>query len=136
VDGSHIRTLILTLFFRHFREVIDRGCVYIAQPPLYRVKKGNTEIYAQSDAERDAALARLGDRGCYVQRYKGLGEMNPQQLWETTMDPETRTLLRVTVEDAAVADHTFTILMGDDVEPRRRFIEENAHLVRFEDLDI
>ncbi len=136
VDGSHIRTLILTLFFRYFREVVERGHVHIAQPPLYRLKKGEQEWYAHSDLERDRILERVGEKGVYLQRYKGLGEMNPEQLWRTTMDPETRTLIRVTLEDAAAADHTFTILMGDDVEPRRRFIEENAHLIRYEDLDI
>jgi len=137
VDGAHIRTLILTLFFRQFREVIERGHMFIAQPPLYRVKKGKTEIYAHSDLEKERIVAQLGnDKGIYVQRYKGLGEMNPEQLWETTMDPERRTLTRVTLEDAASADHIFQILMGDEVEPRRRFIEENAPNVRFENLDI
>ncbi len=137
VDGSHIRTLILTLFFRHFREIIDRGHMYIAEPPLYRVKKGKTEIYAFSDAQKDRLVEEMGgQKGVYVQRYKGLGEMNPDQLWETTMDPDTRTMTRVTVEDAAEADHIFTILMGDDVEPRRRFIEENAALVNVDNLDI
>ncbi len=137
VDGSHIRTLILTLFFRHFREIIERGHMFIAEPPLYRVKKGKTEIYAHSDVEKDRLVEELGgDRGVYVQRYKGLGEMNPEQLWETTMNPETRTLTRVTVEDAASADHIFQILMGDEVEPRRRFIEENAARVKLENLDI
>jgi DNA gyrase subunit B len=136
VDGSHIRTLILTLFFRHFREIIERGHVYIAQPPLYRVKKGEVERYAQSDGEKEAILAEVGEKGAYVQRYKGLGEMNPEQLWHTTMNPETRTVTRVNLDDAEAADHTFTILMGDDVEPRRRFIEENAHLVNFDNLDI
>jgi len=137
VDGSHIRTLILTLFFKELREVIERGHVYIAQPPLYRLKKGERELYAQSDAERQAHLAELGgERGVYVQRYKGLGEMNPLQLWETTMDPATRTITRVQLESAEDAVHTFSVLMGEDVEPRRRFIEENAHLVAYENLDI
>ncbi|MBU1073898.1 DNA topoisomerase (ATP-hydrolyzing) subunit B, partial [bacterium] len=136
VDGSHIRTLVLTLFFRYFREVIEAGHVYIAEPPLYRVKKGNVEHYCYTDDQKDRHVEELGGKGVYVQRYKGLGEMNPGQLWETTMDPERRTLTRVNIEDAATADHVFTKLMGDEVEPRRRFIEENAHLVRYEDLDI
>jgi len=137
VDGSHIRTLILTLFFRHFREIIDQGHMFIAEPPLYRVKKGKAEAYAHSDLEKERLIEQYGgERGVYVQRYKGLGEMNPDQLWETTMNPETRTLTRVTLEDAVSADHTFQILMGDEVEPRRRFIEENAARVRLEDLDI
>jgi DNA gyrase subunit B len=137
VDGSHIRTLILTLFFRHFREVIEQGHMYIAEPPLYRVKKGATEIYAYSDHQKDRLVEEMGgQKGVYVQRYKGLGEMNPEQLWETTMNPDSRTMTRVTVDDAAEADHIFTILMGDEVEPRRRFIEENAAQIRLEDLDI
>ena len=130
VDGSHIRTLILTFLYRHMRELIERGYVYIAQPPLYRVKKGKTELYAFSDEERDRHQERLGKTGTSIQRYKGLGEMNPEQLWKTTMDPETRTLLRVDLEDGAGADHIFSILMGDQVEPRRKFIEENAKYVR------
>ena len=130
VDGSHIRTLILTFLYRHMKELIERGYVYIAQPPLYRVKKGKTELYAFSDEERDRHMERLGKTGVTIQRYKGLGEMNPEQLWKTTMDPETRTLLQVTLEDGAEADHIFSILMGDQVEPRRKFIEENAKYVR------
>jgi len=137
VDGSHIRTLIMTLFFRHFREMIENGHLYIAEPPLYRLKKGATEIYVNSDAAKDRILAEMGGpKGVYVQRYKGLGEMNPEQLWETTMNPDSRTMTRVTIDDAAEADHIFTILMGDEVEPRRRFIEENAAMVKLEDLDI
>ncbi|MCK4224187.1 MAG: DNA topoisomerase (ATP-hydrolyzing) subunit B [candidate division Zixibacteria bacterium] len=130
VDGSHIRTLILTFLYRHMRELFERGYVYIAQPPLYRVKKGKTELYAYSDEERDRHIERLGKTGVSIQRYKGLGEMNPEQLWKTTMDPETRTLLQVALEDGAEADHIFSILMGDQVEPRRKFIEENAKYVR------
>jgi DNA gyrase subunit B len=130
VDGSHIRTLILTFLYRHMRELIERGYVYIAQPPLYRVKKGSSELYAYSDDERDRHVERLGKTGVSIQRYKGLGEMNPEQLWKTTMDPETRTLLQVTLEDGAEADHIFSILMGDQVEPRRKFIEENAKYVK------
>ncbi len=130
VDGSHIRTLILTFLYRHMKELIERGYVYIAQPPLYRVKKGKTELYAYSDEERDRHTERLGKTGVTIQRYKGLGEMNPEQLWKTTMDPETRTLLQVTLEDGVEADHIFSILMGDQVEPRRKFIEENAKYVR------
>ncbi|MEN8006246.1 MAG: DNA topoisomerase (ATP-hydrolyzing) subunit B [Candidatus Krumholzibacteriota bacterium] len=136
VDGSHIRTLILTLFFRHFKEVIEQGFMYIAEPPLYRVKKGKTEVYAYSDNQKDRLVEEMGSKGIYVQRYKGLGEMNPEQLWETTMNPDSRTMTRVTVEDAAEADHIFTTLMGDEVEPRRRFIEENAAQIKLEDLDI
>jgi hypothetical protein len=121
VDGAHIRTLLLTFFYRHMRQLIEEGMVYIAQPPLYRVARGKEEHYAFSDDERDQLLARHeggdGKRNINVQRYKGLGEMNPEQLWKTTMDPETRTILQVTLEDAVEADQVFTTLMGDEVEP-------------------
>ena len=134
VDGAHIRTLLLTFFFRQMRELIEEGYVYIAQPPLYRVHKGRSERYAYSDEERDREVNRLSNgkdgRGISIQRYKGLGEMNPDQLWKTTMDPEARTILKVTVESATEADRIFSRLMGDEVEPRRRFIEENAKYVR------
>jgi DNA gyrase subunit B len=131
VDGSHIRTLILTFFFRHMKPLVEQGNVYIAQPPLFRLKKGQKEVYAYSDDERDRLMKEMGgEKGIGIQRYKGLGEMNPEQLWKTTMDPETRTLLLVSLEDAAEADHVFTMLMGDEVEPRRKFIEENAKYVR------
>jgi DNA gyrase subunit B len=130
IDGAHIRTLLLTFFYRHMPELLKQGHVYIAQPPLYRLKKGKAEIYAYNDDERDRALERLGKKGVMVQRYKGLGEMNPEQLWSTTMDPERRTIRKVTLEDAVEADRIFTILMGDKVEPRRQFIEENAKRVK------
>ncbi len=159
VDGSHIRTLLLTFFFRHMRELIEQGKVYIAQPPLYKIKKGKEEYYAYDDRERDEIIKRLksngrakdeeieeefemsegeGEKklpgGIVVSRYKGLGEMNPEQLWATTMNPETRTILQVTIENAAAAEKIFEILMGDAVEPRRKFIEKNAKYVR--NLDI
>ena len=134
VDGAHIRTLLLTFFFRQMRELIDQGYVYIAQPPLYRVQKGKTERYAYTDEERDREIRTLSNgkdgKGVSVQRYKGLGEMNPDQLWKTTMDPDARTILKVTVESATAADKIFTELMGDEVEPRRVFIEKNAKYVR------
>jgi DNA gyrase subunit B len=131
VDGAHIRTLILTLFFRYMPDLIAQGCVYIAQPPLYRVRKGSDDRYAYDDEEKDKILKEMGgSKGVYLQRYKGLGEMNPEQLWMTTMDPERRTILQVTLEDAVEADHIFTILMGDQVEPRKQFIQENALEVR------
>ncbi len=155
VDGSHIRTLLLTFFFRYMRELIEQGRVYIAQPPLYRIKKGKEEYYAYDDKERDEIIKRLkgngkakeeevveevesteegGEKklpgGIIVSRYKGLGEMNPEQLWATTMNPETRTILQVTIENAAAAEKIFEILMGDSVEPRRKFIEKNAKYVR------
>jgi DNA gyrase subunit B len=138
VDGSHIRTLLLTFFFRQMRQLVDGGFIFIAQPPLYLVKKGKQEQYAYSDDERDGIVARFRgngdgegkDRGIHIQRYKGLGEMNPEQLWKTTMDPDTRTLLRVEMEDAAEAAGIFEKLMGEEVEPRRKFIEENARYVK------
>ncbi len=155
VDGSHIRTLLLTLFFRYMKPLIELGHVYIAQPPLYKLKKGKTELYAFDDEERDEILKKLkGEKaekiqkekeeetettpeegaplkgGIMISRFKGLGEMNPEQLWSTTMNPETRTILQVGIENAADADRTFSILMGDDVEPRRQFIEKNAKYVR------
>jgi DNA gyrase subunit B len=157
VDGSHIRTLLLTLFFRYMKEIIELGHVYIAQPPLYKLKKGKTEHYAFDDDERDEILKRFKNEksdkkaekaekseeeetppeegaalkgGVVISRFKGLGEMNPEQLWSTTMNPETRTVLQVTIENAADADRTFSILMGDEVEPRRAFIEKNAKYVR------
>lgn len=131
VDGSHIRTLILTFFFRYMQSLIGSGHVYIAQPPLYCVKKGKEEHYVYSDEARDAKLNELGRRGgIHVQRYKGLGEMNPDQLWSTTMNPETRTVLQVVLEDLVEADNTFSMLMGDKVEPRREFIQQNAKYVK------
>ena len=152
VDGSHIRTLLLTLLFRHMRQLIELGHVYIAQPPLFKVKKGKQEFYAYDEEERDEVVKRLAaakkeskddaheepveegavvtSGGAIISRFKGLGEMNPEQLWATTMNPETRTILQVTVENAADADRTFSILMGDEVEPRREFIERNAKYVR------
>ncbi len=133
VDGSHIRTLLLTFFFRYMPELIETGHIYLAQPPLYRVAKGKKYYDAFTDEERDAFIEQLGGN-VDIQRYKGLGEMNPEQLWETTLDPEHRTMLKVTMADAALADETFTILMGEEVEPRRKFIEENA--VFATDLDI
>ena len=164
VDGSHIRVLLLTFFYRYMRPLIEQGHVYLAQPPLYKIKKGKSqERYAFSDAERDQIIAEMGgnteaerykgksehyafsdaerdqiiaDLGGNIEaeRYKGLGEMDPEQLWETTMDPERRTLLKVTVGEALLADETFSLLMGDEVEPRRNFIEQNAKFV--ENLDV
>ena len=134
VDGSHIRVLLLTFFYRHMPELIKQGHVYLAQPPLYKIKKGKSqERYAFSDAERDAIIAEMGGN-TEAERYKGLGEMDPEQLWETTMDPEKRTLLKVSIGDALLADETFSLLMGDEVEPRREFIEQNARFV--ENLDV
>ncbi len=133
VDGAHIRTLLLTFFFRYMRELIIQGHVYIAQPPLFKVSKGKKIFYAFSDEERDRYSEELGGN-CDIQRYKGLGEMDAEQLWETTMDPAFRTMLRVSLEDAMQADETFSILMGDKVEPRKEFIEKNAKYVQ--NLDI
>jgi DNA gyrase subunit B len=155
VDGSHIRTLLLTFLYRHMKELITSGKVYIAQPPLYKVKKGKEEFYAYDEDEREKILKRLnadgkekkkkgdqaeeeiteekGVKGVVISRYKGLGEMNPEQLWETTMNPETRTILQVTLESAASADKIFETLMGDDVEPRKEFIEKHA---KYANLDV
>ena len=134
VDGSHIRILLLTFFFRHMRKLIDDGHVYFAQPPLYKIQKGKTVRYAYNDDEKNAIVAELGANNIKTNRYKGLGEMNPEQLWETTMDPETRTILKVEVADAMACDEIFSTLMGEKVEPRREFIEQNAKYA--ENLDV
>ena len=134
VDGAHIRTLLLTFFYRHMPEVVDAGFLYIAQPPLYRISTGKVTKYAQSEKERDLRIREFTTRNVSVQRFKGLGEMNADQLWDTTMNPETRTLLKVEVEDASVADEIFTMLMGERVEPRKDFIKTEARKVR--NLDI
>ena len=129
VDGSHIRTLLLTFFYRQMFELVERGHIYIALPPLYKLTKGKTELYSSTESEKDTQLKELsknGSRGIEVQRYKGLGEMNPDQLWNTTMDPNNRRMMQVTLKDAQKADDAFEILMGDQVEPRREFIDANA----------
>ncbi|MCK4339077.1 MAG: DNA topoisomerase IV subunit B, partial [Candidatus Cloacimonetes bacterium] len=134
VDGAHIATLILTFFFRYMIPLIEYGYVFIAKPPLYKIKKGKAVKYAFSDEEKDRIVNEFGNVGIGVQRYKGLGEMNPDQLWETTLDPERRTLVKIMIEDAVEADRTFDILMGSQVEARRQFIVENAKYVQ--DLDV
>ena len=140
VDGAHIRTLLLTFFFRYMRPLIENGNVYLAQPPLYKLsKKGMQDVYVYTDEDLPKAYKELEEKGIAreqlgLQRYKGLGEMNPEQLWETTMNPENRILVKVTMEDAIKADEIFTILMGDEIEPRREFIEKNAKYVK--NLDI
>ena len=128
VDGSHIRSLLLTFFFRYMRSMITDGKVYIAQPPLFLIKKGRKQQYAFDESERDVILQSMGEdaNGVVVQRYKGLGEMNPDQLWETTLNPETRTLLNLTQNDAMEAERAFTMMMGDEVGPRRKYVETHA----------
>jgi DNA gyrase subunit B len=135
VDGSHIRTLLLTFFFRHMQELINRGHLFIAQPPLYRIKASSNQHWVYSEQEKEEVMRQIkGSKKVEVQRYKGLGEMTAEQLWETTMNPETRTLLGVSIEDAAKADHIFHVLMGDEVPPRKAFIQAHAKSVR--NLDI
>ena len=135
VDGAHIRTLLLTFFYRYMRPLVEKGYVYAAMPPLYKVTKGKMEKYVYDDDELQRLLDEIGrDPKPDIQRYKGLGEMSAEQLWQTTMNPETRTMMQITPEDAMAADEIFTLLMGDQVEPRRKFIEENADLVK--DLDV
>ena len=134
VDGAHIRTLLLTLFFRHFKEIVTGGHLFIAQPPLFLVQKGKSKEWAYNEKQKDDAVKKLGKDGVNVQRYKGLGEMNPEQLWDTTMNPENRVLLKVDVKDAERADEIFSMLMGDEVAPRKRFIQSHAKNVK--NLDI
>ena len=133
VDGSHIRTLLLTFFYRYMRKIIERGYVYMAQPPLYKVSRGKEVVYCYSDQELEENRKKMGDK-IEVQRYKGLGEMNPEQLWETTMNPETRILKKVTIADAVRTDELFTILMGVDVPKRRKFLQEHAEEVKALDI--
>ncbi len=136
VDGCHITTLILTFFFRYMKELVENGHIYIASPPLYLVKKGKEQIYCWTEPQREAAIKEVAKGGneasVTIQRYKGLGEMNAEQLWETTMNPNTRTLRRVTIESAAEADYIFSMLMGDEVPPRRAFIESHAKFARID----
>jgi DNA gyrase subunit B len=135
VDGAHIRTLLLTFFYRYMKPLIQSGYVYIAQPPLYQVKKGKTVHYTYTEREQEKLIAQLGDGGkLEIQRYKGLGEMDAEQLWDTTMDYDRRTLIQVMMDDEPAADETFSMLMGDKVPPRRKFIEDNARAVK--NLDI
>jgi DNA gyrase subunit B len=134
VDGAHIATLLMTFFYRYMRPVIEHGHLYIAMPPLFLVRKGKQKRYVYSEEDRDRAIQEFGDKGVFVQRYKGLGEMNAEQLWETTMDPDNRSMISVKMDDAIEADRMFTILMGDEVEPRREFIQANARYVK--NLDI
>ncbi len=134
VDGAHIRTLLLTFFFRYMQPLIEHGHLFIAQPPLYQLKAGKQEEYVYSEAEKDAKVREWAGKNITIQRYKGLGEMNPEQLWETTINPENRTMLQVTIEDAVQADKTFDMLMGSAVPPRKRFIQTHARQVR--NLDI
>jgi DNA gyrase subunit B len=134
VDGAHIRTLLLTFFFRYMPKLIEDGHLYIAQPPLYKIKQGKTEQYIYDDKELEALRKKSKNNHLELQRYKGLGEMNAEQLWETTMNPENRTILQITVDDAAEADRTFDMLMGSEVAPRKRFIQTHARSVR--NLDI
>jgi len=129
VDGAHIRTLLLTFFFRYMRQLLEAGNLFIAQPPLFRVKKGKEAEYVYDEAALSVKLAEMGKENVNIQRYKGLGEMNPSQLWETTMDPSVRSILSVKMDDAVEADKIFTILMGDEVMPRKNFIESHAHEV-------
>jgi DNA gyrase subunit B len=134
VDGSHIRALLLTLFYRYMRPLIEHGYLYIAQPPLYRVTKRKKEYYIYSDRELKKVLEEIGEDNSSIQRYKGLGEMNPDQLWKTTMDPENRMLYQVSLEDAIEAEEIFSTLMGSEVEPRKRFIQDHAEEVRYLDV--
>ncbi|MEE8471376.1 MAG: toprim domain-containing protein, partial [Dehalococcoidia bacterium] len=134
VDGSHIRTLLLTFFYRHMVQLIENGYLYIAQPPLYRIKKGKDQHWVYSDKEKDSLLSKIGGKGVGIQRYKGLGEMTPVQLWETTMDPQKRVMLRVEIEDAVTADEIVQTLMGDEVPPRKAFIL--AHALQVKNLDV
>ena len=134
-DGGHIRTILITFFYRYFKELITDGHLYIGRPPLFKIAKGNKVLYAYNDEQLEQAKAEIG-RGYTVQRYKGLGEMNPEQLWETTMDPEKRSLIRVTIDDLADAEQIVTTLMGDNVEPRKQYIAEHANFNKQDDFEV